>query len=157
MEGNVDNSIIDREVLRLSNHIAEKKRELCLDKLPDVKQVFDEYCILSQEKSRSSVVAQWVQAKHMDAFTVLLYQRLTYSFNTDRDSFSTFPALSDGVRERILALLVNSQKWERFQKVEDYKAINQTITYELPGLLYYLMNEYTPPERCIWSSFGCRE
>lgn len=101
--------------------------------------------------------AQWVQAKHMDAFTVPLYQRLTYSFNTDRDSFSTFPALSDGVRERILALLVNSQKWERFQKVEDYKVINQTITYELPGLLYYLMNEYAPPERCIWSSFGCSE
>lgn len=67
MEENIDDSIIDREVLRLSSHIAEKKRELCLDKLPDVKQVFDEYCILSQEKSRSSVVAQWNKVKNCSA------------------------------------------------------------------------------------------
>ncbi|MDR1232773.1 MAG: hypothetical protein LBJ75_00705 [Puniceicoccales bacterium] len=111
-------------------------------------------------KAMLSGSAQWIQAKHVDAFTAPLYQRITYSFNSDRDSFSTFPALSDGVRERILALLANPEKWIRFKlanTMEKREALHRTITNELPGFLYHLMNEYISPEWCINSSFGCRE
>jgi hypothetical protein len=111
-------------------------------------------------KAMLSGSAQWIQAKHVDAFTAPLYQRITYSFNSDRDSFSTFPALSDGVRERILALLANPKKWIRFKNAisrEERNFLDRTITNELPGFLYHLMNKYIPPEWCITSSFGCKE
>jgi hypothetical protein len=111
-------------------------------------------------KAMLSGSAQWIQAKHVDAFTAPLYQRITYSFNSDRDSFSTFPALSDGVRERILALLANPEKWTRFKNAvsrEERNFLDRTITNELPGFLYHLMNGYIPPEWCLNSSFGCKE
>ncbi|MDR1233102.1 MAG: hypothetical protein LBJ75_02475 [Puniceicoccales bacterium] len=111
-------------------------------------------------KAMLSGSAQWIQAKHVDAFTAPLYQRITYSFNSDRDSFSTFPALSDGVRERILALKTNSEKWICFQRantMEERIALDCTIVHELPGLLYHLKNDYIPPKSCVNSSFGCKE
>jgi hypothetical protein len=111
-------------------------------------------------KAMLSGSAQWIQAKHMNAFTAPLYQRITYSFNDDRDSFSTFPALSDGVRERVLAIKTNSEKWIRFKNAvskEERNFLDRTITNELPGLLYYVMNDYIPPDFCLSSSFGCKE
>jgi hypothetical protein len=111
-------------------------------------------------KAMLSGSAQWIQAKHVDVFTSPLYQRITYSFDSDRDSFSMFPALSDGVRERILALLANPKKWIGFKNAvarEERTSLGPTITNELSGVLYHRMNKYIPQEWCITSSFGCKE
>ncbi|MDR1890578.1 MAG: hypothetical protein LBQ23_00125 [Puniceicoccales bacterium] len=111
-------------------------------------------------KSMLSGSAQWIQPKHVNAFTAPLYQRVTYSFNSDRDSFSTFPALSEGVRERILALRTNPEKWILFKNavtVEERNNLDHIVNSELSGLLHYLMYEYIPPKFCISSSFGCKE
>ena len=64
MEENVNDSIFDREILRLGNHIAKKKECIYLDKLPDVRRVFDEYCVALQEKSKSLMIAQWNEIKN---------------------------------------------------------------------------------------------
>jgi hypothetical protein len=111
-------------------------------------------------KAMISGEAKWIRMLYKDAITAPLFQRITYTLNDDRDSFSTFPAISKGVRERVLALLVNATKWPRFASAisrEEHNTLSSLLCGELPAQVYHLLHEFQPPRHCLGSSFGCRE
>jgi hypothetical protein len=92
--------------------------------------------------------------KGKDAISLRVYRRIIYLMNADEDGFRAFPALTDGVTERILALRTGAEKWDEFRQIPR-EELRHRIVEELPAFTHHLLMEYVPPTDLCDGRFGC--
>jgi hypothetical protein len=92
--------------------------------------------------------------KGRDAISLRVYRRIIYLMNADEDGFRAFPALTDGVTERILALRTGEEKWDGFRKIPR-EELRRRIVEELPAFTHHLLMEYVPPTKLCDERFAC--
>ena len=99
-----------------------------------------------------------VRLMRNDPFTIEPFWRTTLSMNSDPDKMRAFPMLTPDFRGKVLMLNVDQIPLPLpTDTPAERKVWNERMREELPGYIYWLLNEFEVPEALLVSDTGKRE
>lgn len=108
------------------------------------------------KKFTVSTHGERVHAKGVDAFTITPWWRISISLNTEPANLLILPPLTGyDVEDKILILRASKEPFPMPTNTSaEKKRLREKIAEEMPGFLYWLLNDFTIPAKRVCGRFG---
>lgn len=117
----------------------------------------DRVQLSEQFKKLVATEAKRARLMKTDPFTVEPFWRVSLSINNDPDKMRAFPMLTPDFRDKVLMLLVDQVPLPMpTDTPEQRKAWNVKMREELPGYIWWLLNEFKIPQELLHDDAGKR-